>query len=220
MKHKLRAGDAHLLCLRIDLERLDAAYAGRPHTTRDHSRMTGFAAVAGQDSLRHRHALEIIGICLPADQDDPPARCHGLNSVIGREDDLPHRGSRTRVESAGQHLDIGRGVELRMKQLIELLGTHAPNSLLTRDEPLLDHINSDFDRSCRGSLAHTRLQHPQLTLLYGELDIAHITIMALEDAEYGLELLPRFFESGISLKLGNRLCVADARDNIFTLCVN
>ena len=97
-----------------------------------------------------------------------------------------------------------------MKQLIELLGAHAPNSLLTRDEPLLDHIDSDSDRSRRGSLAYARLRHPKLALLYGELDIAHITIMALEDAEYGLELLPRFLESGVSLKLGNRLCVADA----------
>ena len=181
----------HLLRSRIDTEALHAAYAGRAHAAGDHGGVARLAAMAGEDALRHRHALQVIGIGLPAHQDDAAPLLDRGHRVVGGEHDLAHRGAGARIEAASQHVVGRRGIELRMQQLVELGGIDARHGLLARDEALVHHIDGDLEGRRGGALAHARLQHPQLALLDGELDIAHIAVMPLEDAEDALQLLAR-----------------------------
>ncbi len=60
------AADASDLVLGIDLELLNAAHAWLAHSARDDSRVTRLAAVRREDALRSVHAVQVVGVCLPA----------------------------------------------------------------------------------------------------------------------------------------------------------
>mgnify|MGYP007134719404 CR=1 FL=1 len=54
-------------------------------------------------------------------------------------------------------------------------------------------------------LAHAGLKHPQFALLDGELDVAHVAIVVLENGEHAFELLAGFLQAVDMLQLGDRL---------------
>ena len=68
-----------------------------------------------------------------------------------------------------------------MQQLIELAGGNPQNGGLLVDQPFLDHVDGDLDGGRRGALAVAGLQHVELTLLDGELDVLHILVVLLQD---------------------------------------
>ena len=107
-----------------------------------------------------------------------------------------------------------------MQELVELCGVDAAHGLLAGDEALLDHLDSDAQGGGGGALAHAGLEHPELALLDGELDIAHIAIVILERQEHALELLTCRLEARGSLEVGDGLGVADAGDNVLALGVH
>ena len=61
-----------------------------------------------------------------------------------------------------------------------------------------------MERCSSSTLANARLEHPELALLDGELDIAHIAEVVLEQREDTFELLACFFEARGVLKVGDR----------------
>ena len=86
--------------------------------------------------------------------------------------------------------------------------------------PSFSHLDGDVQRGGGGTLAHAGLQHPQLALLDGELDIAHVAEMPLEDTEGALELgrrIPKRLGAG---EIGDGLGVADARHDVLALRVD
>ena len=54
------------------------------------------------------------------------------------------------------------------------------HGLVHLDQALVDHVDRDAERRLGGALADARLQHPQLAALDGELDVAHVAVVALE----------------------------------------
>ena len=52
--------------------------------------------------------------------------------------------------------------------------------LVEVDQPLVDHVDRDPERRLRGALADPGLEHPELAALDGELDVAHVAVVALE----------------------------------------
>ena len=60
----------HDLLCRVNVEALNAANAGRTHAAGDNGGMARLATVAGQDALGGDHALQVVGVGLPADQND------------------------------------------------------------------------------------------------------------------------------------------------------
>ena len=64
-----------------------------------------------------------------------------------------------------------------MQELVELRGIDTGHGLLAGDQALLDHFDGDTQGGGGGALAHAGLEHPELALLDGELDIAHIAVM-------------------------------------------
>ena len=176
--------------------------------------------MAGQDALGGDHALQVIGVGLPADQNDLVALVGARDGVITREHDLAHGGTRAGVKAAGQGLVLLGGVELRVQELVELRGIDAAHSLLAGDQALLDHFDSNAQGGSGGALAHAGLEHPELALLDGELDIAHITVMILERQEHALELLACGLEARGGLEVGDGLGVSDAGDDVLALGIH
>ena len=66
------------------------------------------------------------------------------------------------------------------KQLIELGGRDAHNSFLFRNHALLHHGNSDTHGRGTGALAIAGLQHVELAVLDGELEVLHILVMLFQ----------------------------------------
>ena len=182
--------------------------------------MARLAAMAGQDALGGDHALQVVGVGLPADQNDLVALGGTRDGVITREHDLAHGGTGAGVKTGSKCLVLLGGVELRVQELVELCGVDAAHGLLAGDEALLDHLDSDAQGGGGGALAHAGLEHPELALLDGELDIAHIAIVILERQEHALELLTCRLEARGSLEVGDGLGVADAGDNVLALGVH
>ena len=48
------------------------------------------------------------------------------------------------------------------------------------DHAVLDEVDRDLHGSRAGALAAPRLEHVELTLLHGELDVLHILVVLLE----------------------------------------
>ena len=53
------------------------------------------------------------------------------------------------------------GIELRVEELVELVGRDAQHRLALVDEPLVLHVDGDPQRGRGGALAHAHLQHEQ-----------------------------------------------------------
>ena len=214
------ARDSRLLLLGIDLESLDAANARRTHAAGDNGSMAGLAAMAGQDAFGGDHAGKVVGRGLPADQNALSARLGGGNRVSSGEDRLANGSAGAGVQAARDDIVVGVLVELRVQQLVKLIGIDAHDGLFLGDEALFDHLDRNMQRGGGGALADARLEHPQLALFDRELDIAHIAEVVLEDHEHFLELVARFLETLNVFKVGDGARVANAGDNVFALGVD
>ena len=220
VQHAVAALDTHDLLGRVDMETLDTADAGRTHTAGDNGGVARLAAMARQDTLGGDHTLQVVGVGLPADQNDLMALGRTRDGVVTREHDLAHGGTGAGVKAECERLVLLGGVELRVQELVELGGVDAAHGLLTGDEAFLDHLDSDAQSGSGGTLSHAGLEHPELALLDGVLDIAHIAVMILERQEHTLELLTCGLEARGGLEVGDGLGVADAGDNILALGVD
>ena len=182
--------------------------------------MARLATVAGQDALGGNHALQVVGVGLPTDQDNLMALVRARDGVIAREHDLAHGGAGAGVEATSQSLVLLGGIELRVQELVELRGVDTAHGLLAGDEALLDHLDGNAQGGGGGTLAHTGLEHPELALLDGELDIAHIAVVVLERQEHALEFLTSGLKTRGGLEVGDGLGVADAGDDVLALGVD
>ena len=173
-----------------------------------------------EDALGSDHALEVVGRGLPAHEDAGLAGSCELGRVVRGEDDGADGCAGGGVEALGEDLVLGGGVELRVEELVELVGSDAHDCLLLGDATLLVHLDGDLERGERGALADAGLEHPELALLDGELEVHHVRIVVLEDLEDVVELLAGLLETRGGGELGDRRRVADARDDVLTLGVD
>ena len=220
VQYAVAALDAHDLLGGVDMEALNAADAGRTHAASDNGGMARLATVAGQDALGGDHALQVIGVGLPANQDNLVTLVGARDGVIAREHDLAHGGTGAGVKTAGQRLVLLGGIKLRVQELVELCGIDAAHGLLTGDQALLDHLDDDTQGGGGGALAHASLEHPELSLLDSELDIAHIAVVVLERQEHALEFLACGLKTRGGLEVGDGLGAADAGDDVLALGVD
>ena len=220
VQYAVAALDAHDLLGGVDVEALNAADAGRTHAAGDNGGMARLATVAGQDALGGDHALQVVGVGLPTNQNDLVTLVGARDSVVAREHDLAHGGTGAGIKTAGESLVLLGGVKLRVKELVELRGIDAAHGLFAGDQAFLDHFDGDAQGGGGGTLAHAGLEHPELALLDGELDIAHIAVMILERQEHALELLTCGLEARGGLEVDDGLGVADTGDDVLALSIN
>ncbi len=75
---------------------------------------------------------------------------------------------------------LRRRQEHRSQELIQRLRLHAPDCLLLRDQLLVHHLDGDAHAGEAGALAAAALEHVQLAVLNGELDVLHVLVVLLQ----------------------------------------
>ena len=121
------SGAVEPAALGVDVELLGAAHAGLAHPAGDDRGVAGLAAAAGQDALGGDHAVQVVGVGLPADQDDLLPRPAPLHRGVGVEHRLADRRARRGATCPwpSSVSSIRRRVELREHQLRQL-GARSP----------------------------------------------------------------------------------------------
>src|SRR4029077_8287405 len=93
-------------------------------------------------------------------------------------------------------------IESGRQQLTERLRIDEQDRLFRRDQLFRDEIGRDDDRGIAGPLAATRLQHEELLVLDGELEVLDVLVMLLEARRDLAQLLVRLRHH--LLELANR----------------
>ena len=73
-----------------------------------------------------------------------------------------------------------RGVEPGGQQLVQRFGIDEEHRFLRRDQPLGSKVGGDDHRRISGALAAAGLQHVELLVLNGELEVLDILVVLLE----------------------------------------
>ncbi len=211
------SGSRELLAADVDVEAVCAADTGLAHAPCHDGGVRRLAAAAGQDALRRDHAVQVVGIGLPAHQDDPlPSRCKGFHPVRV-EDRLAHGRAGTGVHALGDLPPVGLLIERREHQLGELRAGHPRDRLVEIDHAFVDQLACDHKCGCGGALTDSGLEHPQLVALDGELDVAQVAVVALERRHDLHQLVVgRLVDA---LEFGQREGVANAGDDVLALRV-
>ena len=169
-----------LFTLVVDLDVAGAGNTAPPHTSRHHCRMGCHAPSCRKNPLRGVHAVNILRRGLLSYQDDLEPQFCRLLRIVGGEDNLTVRGARRCGETLRKDISLGLGIKHGMEQLIKLSRIDPFHRLFFIYQPLLHHVNGNLHRGGGCSLAASRLEHPELALLYGKLNILHILVVELK----------------------------------------
>ena len=164
--------------------------------------------------------MDVVGHRLPADEHDRLSLPGPLDRVIGGEHDLATSGAGRCGQTPGGDRDLFPvlGIEAGRKQLVQRLGVHEQDRFLRRDELLVHEIGRDHDGRIPRPLAAPRLEHEEMLVLNGELEVLDVLVVALEP---GRNLPQLFIGFGHHLlELVNGLRRAYAGDHVFALRVD
>ena len=143
-----------------------------------------------------------------------------LDAPLGDGEDHLRPASR-RLRRLGSDLrqrhSLDARVELGVEQLIEPVRRDAQHSLFFANQPFVHHVDGDGDGGARRSLADAALEHVELPLLHGELDVHGVAIVQVKLLRDGGELV---VEGAVLLfQRGDRHWRADAGDDVLALGV-
>ena len=168
----------------VDAELAGAGDAGPAHAARDHGRVAGHAAARGQDARGRVHAVDVLRAGLDRAPGSPPRPWRRAPRPRRRRtrpcrDAAPGEAGRP----ARDHVALRLGIERRVQQLVERGGIDAQHRLgPRRSAPRCTMSTAIFSAACGGALAVAGLQHAELALLDGELDVLHVAVVALRAA--------------------------------------
>ena len=112
---------------------------------------------------------------------------------------------------------LGAGIEAGEHEASQLVAGDPRQRLVDVDDALAHEVRGDPERRLGRSLAHPCLQHPQPTVLDGELDVAQVLVVPLQGGHHLEQLLVRRrVEIG---KVGEGHGVADAGHDVLALGV-
>ena len=104
-----------------------------------------------------------------------------------------------------------------MQKLIELLRVHAQHGFLLLDQAFVDHLHGDANRRGTGALAVPGLEHVELAVLDGELEILDIAVVLLERS---CDLAELVVNRGVpAFKIADGVRRTDSRHHVFALRV-
>ena len=187
---------------------------------RHHSRVRGHAAARRQDALGGVHAADVLGRSLHAHQHALLALRLELLGGGGVEDHLAHR----RARRGGQaDTDDVRGVrrlvpELRVQKLVDVRVLDHPDGGARVDQPLAHEVDGDLHRAGAGAFPRARLEHVQLALLHGELDVLHVLVVLLQQLRVAHQVFVRLRQRLAHAR--DVLRGADARHDVLALRVH
>ena len=176
----------------VDRNPAGARDAGPAHAARHHGGVAGHPAARGQDAAGGVHAVDVLGAGLDAHQDDRLALLRAALRLVGGEHRRARCGARAGRQALRQQRARRLGIERRMQQLVERGRVDPPHRLGLVDQPLTRHVHRDAQARRGGAFAVAGLQHVQLALLHGELEVLHVAVVLLE-------LLAHLHQLGVGL---------------------
>ena len=203
----------------VDANRSGAHDAGQSHAARNHCGVAGLASHSRQDPFGNFHAVDVVRRGFLADQDHRTL-LRSFHRVFGREDRTSHRRARGCINAVGEFGQLRQGLRIEhgMQQLIELFGRHAQHCFLFRNHALARHVDGHSDCGSAGAFAIAGLQHVELAILDGELEILHVAIVFFEAAGNLLQLPVGVGHDGFQLR--DRLRRANAGHHILALRID
>jgi hypothetical protein len=198
-------------------DRFGAGHAGRAHTAGDHGRVAGHTAARRQNALGRFHAVNVVR--------------HGFltNQQHGSLRRLRHRIVRVNTilptaapGDAGRPLpspvnSFSDRIQHRVQQLIQLVRIDAHDGFFSGNQAFFHHLNGDANSGRAGALAVAGLQHPQLLILDGELEILDVAVVLFERGSDLTQLLVGFRQH--IAQFDDRARRTDAGHDVFALCV-
>ncbi len=212
----------HLPGALINLNVARARHAAFPHSARDHSRVTGHAAARSQNASGNFHALNVFGSGFGAHQNyrillRKVSRL--LHRFLRSENNLPDCCTRRRRQTYGEHFHFcALFVEARNQEIVELIRFHPEDCIFLSDQSFFDHLNRDPHRGPTGTLAVACLQHVELAILDGELEILHVFVVLLEARRDVAQLV--VYIGHDLVKFGNVNWSTNAGNHILTLRIH
>ena len=149
------------------------------------------AAAGCEDAFRGEHALEIVRAGFGTAQDDlAPAFRFGVG-VFRCEHDSAAGGAGAGRQAVGQWLGIGkrRGVEHRREQRVDGVGGNLGQRGLAVEQTFVVHFHRDAHGRQAGAFAVARLQHVELVVLDGELEVLHVEEVRFELGAHALQFI-------------------------------
>ena len=164
----------------VDPQRLGADDAGAAHAAGNDGRVDCLATPAGQDALGSDHSAQVVGVGLPADQDDGLAPVGPVRGPLRVEDGLADGGAGTRGHAFADQLARGLRVELREQQHGELVAGDPRSASSSSMSP-----SSTSCPAIRNAAAAVRLPTRvcsihSLPRSIGELDVAQVLVVPLQ----------------------------------------
>mmetsp|Transcript_33123 Transcript_33123/g.38543 ORF Transcript_33123/g.38543 Transcript_33123/m.38543 type:complete len:414 (+) Transcript_33123:1074-2315(+) len=151
-----------------------------PHTTSDNRGVRRHTSTGSKNTCCGVHATEVLRRGLQAHHD------HLLSCGVPRlrvgcgEHHLAHSGTGAGCETLGDVLELGAGIDLRVHEVVNLVGIEAHDSLLLGNETFLHHVDCALHGSEGSALGVTALQHPEAAVLDGELNVLHVAEVLLQ----------------------------------------
>ncbi len=177
--------------LHLDLHGVATHDAALAPATGHEGGVGGHSATGGEDTVGGTHALDVLGVGLLADEDILDTGSLILLSLLAGEGDDTHGTTGACGQTFGENgvLLLVGGIQDGVQQLVELGGRYAHHHLAVVDEAFLQHVHSHGEGGDTGAFTHAALQHIELAVLDGELDVEHIVVVLLEDAADVAEFL-------------------------------
>ncbi len=104
-----------------------------------------------------------------------------LDRFVRGENDLSDGRSRRRRQSGRQHFDFrALLIETRHQEVVQLVRIDAEDRFFLRDQAFFHHLNRDAHCGQARALAVAGLQHVELAVLDGELEVLHVFVMLFQ----------------------------------------
>mmetsp|Transcript_40600 Transcript_40600/g.79488 ORF Transcript_40600/g.79488 Transcript_40600/m.79488 type:complete len:620 (-) Transcript_40600:61-1920(-) len=204
----------------VDTQLLAARHASLAPAAGHHGCVRGHAPPVGEDAFGGVHPAHVLGAGLRTYKDRGAALCFEGLSLLGSEDNLSNSSAGGGGESLADHTILVGGLrrKLGVEELVEVRRVHLVDGLVLCDETLLVHVYGDLDGRGAGPLAVAALEHEELAVLDGELDVLHILIVTLKLLHVLKKLLVSVRHD--LLQGADRVRGADTSHNIFALRVD
>ena len=174
--------------------------------------------MARKNTLRREESVDVVRGRLGAYKDDGLALSAAFGGLVGVKDHSADRRARRGGKPLDDYITFRLRIDLRVKQLFDLLRRDARYRGLGVDESLVEHIHRDPHRGRRGAFPVTGLEDVEFSSFNGKFYILSVAVVGLKQlrdtVEFFVDLGHRRFERSD----GHR--GADTGDDIFALGVD
>ena len=214
------AGDFDGAVVVVDGHFAHAADADLAHLAGNEGGVAGETTAGGEDALCRNHAAQVFRAGFQTHQQHLFSAVRGFHAAGGVQVDAAGGGAGAGVESLGNRLHLAHGgiVEDGGEHLVHLVGGNAAHGGLPVDEAFLFHVAGDAEGGDAGALAVAGLEHVDLAVLDGELEVLHVAEVVFEGLADGAEFL---VGAGHDLgQAGDGVGGADTGHHVFALGVH